>query len=167
MVLLTMYRTLLSVAALSVITAIGAQAASSCFTAEEVRAANLRVLQQQFNVAALNCQTNDPANSFAIRYNRFVERFGPQMQRNSAILNNHFGKNTRDLDHWITHIANDAGQLVITKADFCQVNWDRLGDTAQLPVEQIEAYAVQTEVAGSLAPPCPPSVETKRKKGNP
>ena len=67
-------------------------APAACFKPAEVEAANLRVLQQQFNVAALNCQTSDPHATFATRYNQFIKSFEVQLLKNSEILVRHFGK---------------------------------------------------------------------------
>jgi hypothetical protein len=140
----------------SLLAAGAAQAASSCFTQAEIEAADLRVLQQQFNVAALNCRTADPADpTFAERYNRFIKLFSPQLQDNSEILYHHFGRDGRTLDRWMTRVANEAGQGVYKKSDFCQVAWDRLDHMITLNGEQMQAFAVQTAAAGDLAPPCP------------
>ena len=138
-------------------------AAPSCFTRPEIDAAHLRVLQQQFNVAALNCQTVDPgAPTFSERYNRFVTLFSDQLQRNSETLRRHFARDQGGLDRWITRIANNAGQAVFMKPDFCQVAWDRLDHVITLDGAQMESYAVETAVARDFAPACP---EKPAKKG--
>jgi hypothetical protein len=162
-----MFRITLSAAlCAAVLSSASALSAPSCFTTPEVEAANLRVLQQQFNVAALNCQTTDPELTFRLRYNQFVERFSPQLQKNGEVLSKHFGKGSGELDRWITHIANRASQMVLNNADFCQVNWDRLEETNRLSAEQLEVYAAQTDVAGTAAPACPPQpvAQSKKKK---
>ena len=132
-----------------------AQAGPACFTKNEVEAAHLRVLLQQFNVAALNCQTNDPNDpTFASHYNKFVLRFGPQLSKNSEMLKHHFAADHGGLDRWITAIANDAGSQVINVPNFCQLAWDRLADMIVLEPTEMEGYANRTEVAGSFAPAC-------------
>ena len=132
-----------------------AQAGPACFTKGEREAAHLRVLLQQFNVAALNCQTNDPDDpTFASHYNKFVLRFGPQLSRNSELLKHHFAPDHGGLDRWITAIANDAGSQVINIPNFCQQAWDRLADMISLEPAEMESYANRTEAAASFAPAC-------------
>jgi hypothetical protein len=141
-------------------------AAPSCFTAPEVEAAHLRVLQQQFNVAALNCQTGDPSDpTFSERYNQFIQRFSNELQNNSEILYHHFGKDRSSLDRWMTRVANDAGQKVITNPTYCQQAWDRLDQMIPLAPAAMESYAVTASVAGDLAPLCPE--KTSAAKGKP
>jgi hypothetical protein len=128
----------------------------------------LRVLQQQFTVAALSCQTSNPSDpTFASRYNRFIERFAPQLQDNSEILYHHFGRGSSDLDRWITRIANDAGQKIITTADFCQVAWNRIDLMITLSPAEMQAYAAKTEVAGDFATLCSEQTSVAGKKKPP
>lgn len=132
-----------------------AQAGPACFTKPELEAAHLRALLQQFNVAALNCQTLDPNDpTFAQHYNKFVLRFSTQLSQNSEVLKHHFASDRGGLDHWITRIANDAGSQVINKPDFCQVAWDRLGDMVVLEPADMLLYANRTAAATAFAPAC-------------
>ena len=137
-----------------------AQAGPACFTKPEVEAAHLRALLQQFNVAALNCQTLDPDDpTFASHYNKFVLLFGAQLSKNSEVLKHHFASDRNGLDHWITRIANDAGSQVINKPDFCQVAWDRLGDMVALEPVDMQVYANRTEAGTTFAPACAETVQ--------
>ncbi len=148
-----------AVLALAGLSAPAPAAIPACFTPAEAEAAHLRVLQQQFTVAALNCQTSDPNDpTFAARYNQFIRQFSVQLQNNSETLYHHFGRGSRELDRWITRIANDAGQKVITAPEFCQQAWDRLELMDGMTPAEMERYAVRTEAAGDFAPVCrPPS----------
>ncbi|HMA48671.1 MAG TPA: hypothetical protein VKP60_02895 [Magnetospirillaceae bacterium] len=131
------------------------QAAPACFTQNELEAAHLRVLLQQFNVAALNCQTLDPNDpTFAQHYNKFILRFGPQLSKNGEVLKHHFAAQRGGLDHWITEIANDAGSQVINMPNFCQVAWDRLADMIVLEPADMENYADKTGVGSAFADEC-------------
>jgi hypothetical protein len=137
------------------------QAGPACFNKTELEAAHLRALLQQFNVAALNCQTMDPNDpTFASHYNKFVTRFGPQLSKNSEVLKHHFARDRGGLDHWITLIANDAGSQVINKPNFCQQAWDRLADMIALEPADMELYASKTEAAASFAPACREAIQT-------
>ena len=145
-----------------------AQAGPACFTKAELEAAHLRALLQQFNVAALNCQTLDPNDpTFASHYNKFVLRFGTQLSKNSEVLKHHFATDRGGLDHWITLLANDAGSQVINKPDFCQVAWDRLGDMVTLEPADMQIYANRTEAAASFAPACRETITASGQKKTP
>lgn len=131
------------------------QAGPACFTKSELEAAHLRVLMQQFNVAALNCQTLDPNDpTFAQHYNKFILRFGTQLAKNGEVLKHHFASQRGGLDSWITAIANDAGSQVINQPDFCQVAWDRLADMIVLEPADMELYADKTGVGAGFATEC-------------
>jgi len=137
---------------------------AACFTPIEVEAANLRVLQQQFNVAALNCQITEPGTaSFAELYNRFISLFSNQLQNNSEVLYHHFGKNSRDLDHWMTQVANNAGQDVYRNPQFCQIAWDRLDVLNRMTTDKMETFVYTSGVAGDMAPSCPEQKKTPAK----
>jgi len=139
----------------------------TCFTPSEAEAAHLRVLQQQFTVAALSCQTLDPADpSFAARYNRFIELFAPQLQNNSETLYHHFGRGNTELDRWITRIANDAGQRVLNSPNFCQEAWNRLDVMITLAPSEMESFAVKSEAASDFAPLCPIKPAADKKKAS-
>ena len=145
-----------------------AQAGPACFSKSELEAAHLRALLQQFNVAALNCQTSDPNDpTFASHYNKFVLRFGTQLSKNSEVLKHHFAADRGGLDHWITQLANDAGSQVINKPDFCQLAWDRLDDMVILEPVDMQLYANRTEAAAPFAAECPEVVKAAAKKKTP
>jgi hypothetical protein len=148
--------------ALCLLPCCAAPAAPSCFTPAEVEAADIRVLQQQLNVAALNCQTGDSADpSFAVRYNSFIKQFAKPLQDNAENLRRHFGADKNGLDRWMTRVANQAGQAVITQPDYCQIAWDRLDAMVPLSTEAMEDFAVRSHVAGDLAPACPEKPKKK------
>ena len=137
--------------------------AATCFTPVEVEAADLRVLQQQFNVAALNCQTSDTSATFAERYNIFIKLFSRQLQDNSEILYHHFGKDTRALDRWMTQVANTAGQDVYRNPLFCQIAWDRLEVLDRMTPDKMETFVYGLGVAGEMAPVCRDKTKTPAK----
>ncbi len=150
-----MHKVIKSAVLASAMIGAAAQAGPSCFSKTELEAAHLRVLLQQFNVAALSCQTLDPNDpTFAQHYNKFVLRFGPQLSKNSEVLKHHFAAERGGLDRWITAIANDAGMAVINQPNFCQMAWDRLDDMIILEPADMESYANKTGVAASFTTAC-------------
>lgn len=150
-----MYKTIRLAVLASAMIGTSVQAGPACFTKSELEAAHLRVLMQQFNVAALNCQTLDPNDpTFAQHYNKFILRFEKQLSKNGEVLKHHFASQRGGLDSWITQIANDAGSQVINKPDFCQVAWDRLADMIVLEPADMELYADKTGVGEAFATEC-------------
>ncbi|HXP95747.1 MAG TPA: hypothetical protein VN809_03480 [Telmatospirillum sp.] len=121
-----------------------AQAATTaCFTPGEAKAAHFRILQQEFNVAALNCQTLDPNDpTFSVRYNDFVGKFGGKLQENAAALRQHFSRAGGNFDMWMTKVANDAGQRVFTDVAYCQQAWENLDKALAMEAHEIEGFAV-------------------------
>ncbi len=135
--------------------------AASCFTPDEVKAAHFRALQQEFNVAALNCRTLDPNDpGFSARYNDFVGRFGGKLQDNARALQAHFRRAGGNFDAWMTKVANDAGQRVFAEPDYCQQAWDHLDKVLAMAPDEAEGFAATTAAAHSFAPACS---ETKAK----
>lgn len=131
------------------------QAGPACFTKSELEAAHLRVLFQQFNVAALSCQTADPNDpTFAQHYNKFTVRFAPQLSKNADVLKHHFASEHGGLDRWITSVANDAFIQVINVPTYCQVAWDRMAEMIALEPADMEVYAGNTGAGNSYATEC-------------
>lgn len=128
---------------------------TACFTPDEAKAAHFRIMQQEFNVAALNCRTVDPNDpTFSGRYNDFVGKFGGKLQENAAALRQHFTRAGGNFDVWMTMVANDAGQRVITDATYCQQAWDNLDKALAMEAQDIEGFAVTTGAARANVPSC-------------
>lgn len=145
-----------------------AQAASNCFTADEARAAHFRTLQQEFNVAALNCRSIDPNDSsIASRYNVFVARFDTPLQSNASALRGHFKRSGGNLDRWMTQVANDAGQRVVTDPDYCQRASDILDKVLAQEIAAAEGLATETASYRMNVPVCAdPSVRQASAKAS-
>lgn len=145
-------------------------APTGCFTAEDMKPAQLRILQQEFNVAALNCQTSDPNDpTFSSRYNDFVGKFGGKLQENAATLHKHFSRAGGNFDMWMTKVANDAGQRVFAEPNFCQQAWDNLDKALAVDPNDIEGFAVTAGTSHSYLAACQQaapkaSKPTKKKK---
>ena len=121
-----------------------ALAGSACFNAEEAKAGHLRTLQQEFNVAALNCQSsdpNDPTPSIHDRYNSFVSKFGGKLSENAHAVRAHFQRAGGNLDNWMTRVANDAGQRVMSDPDYCQRASDNLDKALALQPHELDSFA--------------------------
>lgn len=112
-------------------------------------------MQQEFNVAALNCRTVDPTDpTFSGRYNDFVGKFGGKLQENAVALRQHFSRAGGNFDVWMTMVANDAGQRVITDASYCQQAWDNLDKVLAMETQDVEGFAVTAGVSHANVPAC-------------
>lgn len=138
-----------AIVALAVFAPLTAHAAKSssrstgCFTADEARAAHFRTLQQEFNVAALNCRSADPNDpSISTRYNDFVGRFGGKLQENAQTLRGHFSRAGGNFDSWMTRVANDAAQRVGSDPQFCQRASDDLDKSLTLSAQDLDSLAI-------------------------
>ncbi len=143
----------------------------ACFTPDEAKAAHFRILQQEFNVAALNCQTLDPSDpTFSGRYNDFVGKFGGKLQENAVALRRHFSRAGGNFDVWMTRVANDAGQRVITDVSYCQQAWENLDKALALDTQEVEGFALTAEQHGYV-PACeqivPKAQKAKVQKAKP
>ena len=98
-------------------------AGAECFTETEWRAAHVRVLQTELQVAALEC-TNVAGASYDTQYNAFVARFQDRLKANGGILKTHFqrvfgGDWGRQLDIFVTKVANEASDRSMQDMKFC------------------------------------------------
>lgn len=64
----------------------------SCYTAEEVRAAQVRQLQTDLMVATLSCMSHTNLG-LRERYTDFIGRFGGTLHTNAEVLRGHFRRN--------------------------------------------------------------------------
>lgn len=98
-------------------------AAGQCPTQTALQAAQVRVLQTELMVAALQCR-NDPAFDHSAKYNAFISQFSSSLSQHGKALQDHFrkafgGDHQRQLDRYVTRLANDAGQRGTTTG-YCQ-----------------------------------------------
>ncbi len=143
---------------LSVSLSLPASARSSCFTPDEAQAAHFRTMLQEFNVAALNCQSvdpKDPTPSIHDRYNSFVSKFGPTLQHTAQTVRRHFQRTHGNLDRWVTQVANGDGQTVTTDANYCQHASDTLDKALTLDSAQLESFATTAMAPDPYVEECP------------
>ena len=145
--------------ALCLVVSLGASAAhagSACFTSEEAQAAHFRTMQQDFNVAALNCQSDEADDaSISKRYNQFVGKFGVNLQSNAQALRHHFSRAGGNFDAWMTKVANDAGSRAVTDPEYCQRTSDMLDKALAIEsASEVESLAVSTASTRMSVPLC-------------
>jgi hypothetical protein len=96
---------------------------ADCFTDSEWRAAHVRVLQSELNVAQLECGNVKDAN-YDVQYQSFVNKFKDRLKADATALRAHFrrvfGKaSDSELDKYVTKLANDASARSMTDLKFC------------------------------------------------
>jgi hypothetical protein len=108
--------------------AVAAPALAACLQPPEQRAVDLRTVQSQLMVAAITCQRQDD-------YNRFVQRFQPDLARAHNTLGAYFRRahgaaGQRQFDAYITNLANAQSQAALRQGNqFCR-NQEGLWTTA-------------------------------------
>jgi hypothetical protein len=97
--------------------------AASCPSDQVVQAMQVRLLQNELMVAALQCRAV-PTYDYQGKYNVFLTQFSGPLNQNANVLRDHFrrsfgGSHQTQLDRYMTRIANDAGQRGM-QPGYCQ-----------------------------------------------
>lgn len=155
----------LAIAAITVVAGFSGPAAASspggvgaCYTADEVRAAQVRQLQTDLMVATLSCSTY---NSVGLRdqYTDFIGRFGGSLHSNAEVLRAHFRRNhgrdhARRFDAYITALANEASVRSFDDPAYCGTAAGLFDTLSALSPQEIEAFAAAAIPAESAVYPC-------------
>ena len=91
-----------------------------CLSGQEQAAVHVRLLQTELMMAGLSCGRTE----YVSRYNLFVQKFRPQLVSHATALKDYFARRygaggTRQLDSFVTKVANAASQRSMTAPDFC------------------------------------------------
>ncbi|MGE5504530.1 MAG: heme utilization protein [Actinomycetota bacterium] len=126
--------------------AAGVAQASACFTPEEMRAAQLRQLHVQLQVASLNCRTTDA--ELPAKYGSYVQRFGGALNANARVLEDHFARShgkdhRRQMDRYVTQLANEESQRAHVVADYCEDHAPLFDRILALKPAELEGFAVR------------------------
>ncbi len=115
------HRIAAAVAALGLLAANPAWAQLRCPSPADQSAFEVGALKSELSVLAVGCSNEDD-------YNRFVERFRPELVKEDGVVNAWFkktyGRNAqREYDSYITLLANEQGQVGMHEgSDFCPRN---------------------------------------------
>jgi hypothetical protein len=137
-------------------------AAPSCKRTADEKSVYMRALQTDLMVAALTCNSSE-------QYNSFIHQFQPVLIKDSKELQSYFKKRdgkagTRELNAFVTHLANDESQRSIQEgsAQYCDESAKLFTAVLAEPSDKVEDFST-TEVA--LAPDAPvkycPSAKTQ------
>jgi len=121
-------------------------ASASCFTESEWRAAHVRILQTELQVAALEC-ANVAGASYNDQYTAFVARFQERLKANATILKAHFQRSYggdwgRQLDIYVTKVANDASDRSMQDMKFCANSASVFQQALAIEIPQFEQAAL-------------------------
>jgi N-acyl-L-homoserine lactone synthetase len=135
-------RTAIALAAFSVPLAPVWAASKQCVTKAEKTALDTRVLQTELMVAALSCGQRD-------QYNAFVIAFKPELQTNGARLKTlfqrlHGSKSKKELNSFVTRLANDASQQSqLIRFTYCNNTLKLFTETMLAPRNDLSAVTSQ------------------------
>jgi hypothetical protein len=101
----------------------GGVQAASCPSEQVVQAMQVRLLQNELMVAALQCRAVQ-SYDYQGKYNAFLHQFNGSLLQNANVLKDHFRRSfgashQTQLDRYMTRIANDAGQRGMNPG-YCQ-----------------------------------------------
>lgn len=147
-----------------------AMASTNCYTETEWRAAHVKVMQLDLQVAALECAEVQGA-SYTNEYNSFVTRFNDRLAAEAKILKAHFqrvfgGRSGADqLDTFVTKVQNDASNLSMKDMSFCANSAGTFRDALAIEKPALEDAALQHLADHSeIGELCPAPAEKKHKK---
>ena len=125
-------------------------AGADCFTETEWRAAHVRVLQTELNVAQLECGNVAGAN-YDTQYKGFIDKFKDRLKADALLLRAHFkrlfGKSYEtEMDKFVTKLANDASDRSMKDLKFCANSAGLFTNAIAIDVPNFEQAAVDRVV---------------------
>jgi hypothetical protein len=142
---------------------------ASCFTEPEWKAAHVKVLQLDLQVAALECANVEGA-SYTSEYNSFVTRFNDRLAAEGKILRAHFqrvygGSSGKELDIFVTKVANYASDRSMQDMSFCANSGGVFKEALAIETPGLEAAALQHVVDhGQIGEVCQAAAAPKKAK---
>lgn len=133
---------------------------TTCLTAEEGQAVQMRMFRAELAVAALSCQQQSQYNTVVTRHQDELVREGRALR---AIFQRVFQAGAeRELNRFITHLANRASLKRLTQPTYCQTMARVFREAQAQPRQGLLAYVqgvpANTSMMASATPP--PSVQT-------
>ena len=144
-------------------------AGASCFTEAEWKAAHVKVLQLDLQVAALEC-ANVQGASYTNEYNSFINRFNSRLAVEGKALKAHFqrvygGSSGKELDIFVTKVANYASDRSMQDMSFCANSASVFKDALAIDDGKLEDAALQHVVDhAQIGEECPAPAAPKAKK---
>ncbi|MDO8608274.1 MAG: heme utilization protein [Phaeospirillum sp.] len=126
---------------LSAACAAPAAARPPCADSEQVKAAQLRQLHYQLQVAALNCRGDIP--EMPAKWQSYVQRHGATLGENAKVLRAYF-KGAAAFDRHNTAVTNRESVLVHDTPGYCEIQAPILDKMVTLTPSQLAAFATET-----------------------
>lgn len=145
-----MLRHLVILSMVGTLVASAGTALAQCLKPKERTAVHIRVLQTELMVAALSCRAV-PGRDFTGQYNAFVKKHGEKLVSHARVLQAYFNArygndSRRQLDTFITALANDASQRSMTSPTFCDESAGLFHDALRVERRDLENWT-STRVA--------------------
>lgn len=135
------YRAAICACLLSVVCAAPVAARPPCANPEQVRAAQLRQLHYELQVAALNCRGDVP--EMPGKWQSYVQRHGATLNDNAKVLRDYF-KGAAAFDRHNTVITNRESVRVHETPGYCEAHAPLLDKVVTLTPPQLIAFAAET-----------------------
>ncbi len=116
-----------------------------CYSAQEIRAMQVRQAQIELMVGALKCQSTDPG--LRNKYSAFVSRFSAPISTNAQELRamfNRLGKGEKGMDRYMTELSNDASIRSVHIEDYCGVMDSMFDQALALKPQELSNWAGDT-----------------------
>jgi hypothetical protein len=139
-----------------------AQAKPQCYSAQDVRAMQLRQVQVELMVGALKCQ--DPELGLRDKYSTFVYRFNSNISTNAKELRamfNRLGNGERGLDRYMTELSNDASMRSVHVEDYCGSIGEMFDKALSMKPAELGTWASDTVAKPVAAVSCSAPERTK------
>jgi hypothetical protein len=133
----------------------------SCASPDQVKAAQLRQLHYQLQVAALNCRGDYP--DMPGKWETYIHRHGSTLSANARTMQGYF-KSAAAFDRYNTKITNRESVRVHETHEYCEQSHPIFDKVVTLAAPQLIAYAGEVVGAPMEISACPTKTEKKPKK---
>ena len=90
-----------------------------CYTPADLTTYRSRMLQQEFSVGTLQCQTADGSRAYNDKYAAFISKFKAELATNSRSLQQLGGRKRFNVDVVVTEMSNRMAQRAPVDREFC------------------------------------------------
>ena len=90
-----------------------------CYTPADLTTYRARMLQQEFSVGTLQCQTPSGSRAYNDQYAAFVAKFQSELTSNTRSLQQLAGRKRFNIDVVVTEFANRTAQRAPVDKEFC------------------------------------------------
>jgi hypothetical protein len=92
---------------------------ATCYNAADLAVYRARMLQQEFSVGVLQCQSAGGSRAYEPQYRSFITKFQAELITNTRSLQQLGGRKRFNVDVVVTEFANRAAQRAQVDKEFC------------------------------------------------